>query len=68
MSPIPDGELFCCKFAATASQADPCCCIKIANLILANSTGDRLYDASMTVQASVGGAACDVSAPEMPVG
>jgi hypothetical protein len=67
--PIPDGELFCCKFAVSASPADSCCSVKIANLILASPTGGRLYlsDLNMTVQASVGGAACDVSTPEEPI-
>jgi hypothetical protein len=67
-SPVPDGELFCCKFAvAPGAQADPCCSIDVTNLILAGPTGHRLYDPTITVQASVGGTACDASAPKTPI-
>jgi hypothetical protein len=67
-SPVPDGELFCCKFAvAPGSQADSCCSINVINLILAGPTGGRIYDPSITVQTSVGGAACDASASETPI-
>jgi hypothetical protein len=34
-SPVPDGELFCCRFAVAPSQADSCCSINVSNLILA---------------------------------
>jgi len=67
-SPVPDGELFCCKFAvAPGSQADSCCSINVADLILASPTGGRIYDPSITVQTSVGGTACDASASETPI-
>ena len=66
-SPIPDGELFCCRFAAAPSQADPCCSINVANLILAGTAISRIYDPSITVQASVGGAGCDISALKTPM-
>ena len=58
-SPVPDGELFCCRFAVAPSQAGSCCSVNIGNLILADPTGGRIYDPSITVQASVGGTACD---------
>jgi hypothetical protein len=65
-SPVPDGELFCCRFAVAPSQAGSCCSINVTDLILASPTG-RIYDPSVTVQASVGGAACDASAQETPI-
>jgi len=65
-SPVPDGELFCCRFAVALSEADSCCSINVTNLILAGPAG-RIYDPSITVQASVGGAACEASAQETPI-
>lgn len=65
-SPVPDGELFCCRFALACSQPDTRCSINVGNLILADPIGGRIYDPGITVQASVGGAACDASASETP--
>ena len=65
-SPVPDGELFCCRFAVAPSQADSCCSINVTDLVLASPTG-RIYDPGITVQASVGGAACAASAQEAPI-
>jgi hypothetical protein len=66
-NPVPDGELFCCKFAVAASQDEACCSINISSLILAGQTGGRMYDPGITVQASVAGTACDASAPATPI-
>jgi hypothetical protein len=65
-SPVPDGELFCCRFAVAPSSPDSCCSINVSSLILAGP-GGRIYDSGITVQASVGGTACDVSAPATPI-
>ena len=66
-SPVSDGELFCCSFTVASSRADSCCSINISSLILAGPTGGRIYDPGITVQASVGGTACDASAPKTPI-
>jgi hypothetical protein len=66
-SPVPDGELFCCTFTVASSQAGSCCSVNIGNLILSGPTGGRIYDPGITVEASVGGVTCDVSAPKTPI-
>lgn len=66
-SSVPDGELFCCKFAVAPSQADSCCSINVTDLILAGPAGSRIYDPSITLQASVGGVTCDASSQETPL-
>lgn len=64
-SPVPDDELFCCRFTFTSAQANPCCVARIDNLILANPNvpGNRIYDAGISVQALVGNTPCTASAP-----
>jgi hypothetical protein len=66
-SPVPDGDLFCCKFEVAPSQADSCCSMNVTSLIVAGPAGSRIYGPGITVQASVGGAACDASAQETPI-
>jgi hypothetical protein len=66
-SPVPDGDLFCCKFAVAQSQAGSCCSVELGNLILAGLTGHRIYGPNMTVQVSVGGVACSATAPSTPI-
>jgi hypothetical protein len=65
---VPDGELFCCRFTVVPSRAGSCCSVNISNLILSGPTGGRVYNSGITVQASVGGAECDVLAPSTPMG
>ena len=64
-SPVPDDELFCCRFTLNDAQANPCCVARIDNLILANpnAPGGRIYDAGISVQALVGNTPCTASAP-----
>jgi hypothetical protein len=65
--PVPDGELFCCKFAVASSQTASCCSVEIGNLILAGPTGSRIDGPNVAVQVSVGGVACGATAPGTPI-
>ena len=62
-NPIPDDELFCCKFKVARAQAGSCCAVDIGYLILAGPAGGRVYDQGISVQALVGGVPCAASAP-----
>lgn len=64
-SPVPDDELFCCRFTLAQVRSNPCCVARIENLILANPSvpGGRIYDAGISVQALVGNTPCAASAP-----
>lgn len=64
-SPVPDDELFCCRFALANARSNPCCGVNIGHLILANPhvPGGRVYDPGISVQALVGNTPCTASAP-----
>jgi hypothetical protein len=62
-SPIPDGELFCCKFTLVGSQAGSCCSVQTGNVIFADAKGKRVYDPSAHVNVVVGGGAPCVTSP-----
>lgn len=64
-NPVPDDELFCCRF--TLAQSGSCCSLNTSNLILAGHqpTGGigRVYDQDILVQTTVGGIPCVASPP-----
>jgi hypothetical protein len=65
-NPIPDGDLFCCKFTAARSPDGPCCSVNMSNLILAGPAGGRVYDPQVSVQVLVGEAPCLAAVPGAP--
>jgi hypothetical protein len=65
-NPIPDGELFCCKFTVARSPDGPCCSVNMSNLILGGPAGGRVYDPQVSVQVLVGEAPCLAAVPDAP--
>jgi hypothetical protein len=62
-NPIPDDELFSCRFTLASAPSSPCCSLSIGNLIFSYPTGVRNYDANISVQAQVGGTWCLAAGP-----
>jgi hypothetical protein len=71
-SPIPDDELFCCKFTMVGSQTGSCCSVATSSIIFSGPKGARVYDPNAKLNVVVGGGAPCVSSiaggsPDNPV-
>jgi hypothetical protein len=59
-SPIPDGEIFCCRFSALNSPLSPCCSMNLGNMIFSGAGGQRVTSGP-SLEAFVNGALCAAS-------
>jgi hypothetical protein len=62
VSPIPEGELFCCTF--TYGEApDPCCSLALGNVIASDPQGQRVSSGGISIAATMGGTTCVSASP-----